>query len=1051
VPRQNLLLVDGDTRSRRVLEVSLRKSGFSVTTAEDIDQALLVLEHGEPDLIISDTRLPGRDGFEFCTEVKNNPDWAGIPFVFLTSAKAIEDKVRGLELGVEDYLVKPIYIKEVTTRLRMLMQRKQREKLESKNAARTKFTGQLADMAVVDLFQTIEISRKSGTIQFETDLGDATIWFRDGTIIDAGMGRLQAEQAVYRLLGMAEGAFAVEFKPINRNPVIKESTQGLLMEGLRRVDEWGRLLEQLPALDSILSVDRSVVADLPEGLLSPDLEEVMLRFDGRRSIIEVVDDTGRDDLEALETISNLFFQGLVTNIRVDDDSVDDVQLGDSSTALKLEAWDVPTTSPALDFFQPATPSAESGPHAIPSEIPPMPSFPSSIPDVGEDGLGLVAGLPEETPSLGEGLTPLHDQGPTEDPFHVFDGGAAASISSTLPLDSPPDADRLGNSSASGPRPRRPSASDPDHSVDTLAERLSAIVDSNDEVDPLLHTAPLDPGPILRSREVSAAQTRIQREEAARKHVQAELERREAERSGVNAFPEADSDRGTESETEASTSTAPSSVERAVEVAERRARDRSMTESMFIAPRPAPVVVNDDDDDDDGDGDDGDDGDGDNKETSPSPDTEIPAQISSASSSGLSRPEPKPPKVEARRLASPAPRTESSWTKPPSLSDLGLDFGKPKPELDDGPAAPTTKPGVGSTADPTAPDTPADADDQDVAQSTAAQSSRGHMVDSGAISETHGEITPKKDDEFAPVEVKIAEPAQETIASPRSSVTVHSRTSDREPSAANEHIAPIPSIEDEADPAKTGLWITVGILASVALALFLFRDSIFTDPGGSGVDPSDSSAGGDAAADTTADAGVTPPTDLRRDDLDVGARPDPAGSGMGSDSEPAESTDDADTGTDSGSDSGSGSDEPGAGTAEDELTPEQLTAIEIKLKSAERFFKNYQRADQAAALIDEILEIAPTHAATLLLRAEVLAEQGELEDALAAAKRATMTDPDLARAFSALGGLYEATGDKPAALKAYKHFLELEPHGHYSGAIRGQIRRLEREMAKESAN
>ncbi len=173
--------------------------------------------------------------------------------------------------------------------------------------------------------------------------------------------------------------------------------------------------------------------------------------------------------------------------------------------------------------------------------------------------------------------------------------------------------------------------------------------------------------------------------------------------------------------------------------------------------------------------------------------------------------------------------------------------------------------------------------------------------------------------------------------------------------------------------------------------------------------------------------------------------------MGSDSEPAESTDDADTGTDSGSDSGSGSDEPGAGTAEDELTPEQLTAIEIKLKSAERFFKNYQRADQAAALIDEILEIAPTHAATLLLRAEVLAEQGELEDALAAAKRATMTDPDLARAFSALGGLYEATGDKPAALKAYKHFLELEPHGHYSGAIRGQIRRLEREMAKESAN
>jgi DNA-binding response OmpR family regulator len=415
VARQNLLLVDGDTRSRRVLEVSLRKAGFSVTTAEDLDQALLVLQHGEPDLIISDTRLPGKDGFAFCTEVKKNPKWAGIPFVFLTSAKAIEDKVRGLELGVEDYLVKPIFIKEVTTRLRMLMQRKQREKLESKNAARTKFTGHLADMAVVDLFQTIEISRKSGTIDFETALGDATIWFRDGTIIDAEMGRLQAEQAVYRLLGLQDGSFAVEFKNINRNPVIKESTQGLLMEGMRRVDEWGRLLEQLPALDEVLAVDRAALSELPDDLLPPELVEVLKRFDGRRSIIAVVDETGKDDLEALEAISTLFFQGLLTP-QLDEDG-ESVRLGDSSTALQLEAWgDVPT--PAAEYFKPAKVTTESGPHAVPVEVPPMPSYPHQAASV-RMGDGLVAGLPDETPSLGEGLTPLHDASDKDDDDPMF--------------------------------------------------------------------------------------------------------------------------------------------------------------------------------------------------------------------------------------------------------------------------------------------------------------------------------------------------------------------------------------------------------------------------------------------------------------------------------------------------------------------------------------------------------------------------------------------------------------------------------------------------------
>ncbi|WP_181197136.1 response regulator, partial [Enhygromyxa salina] len=520
-----------------MLEVSLRKAGFSVTTAEDIDQALLVLEHGEPDLIISDTRLPGKDGFAFCTEVKKNSKWAGIPFVFLTSAKAIEDKVRGLELGVEDYLVKPIYIKEVTTRLRMLMQRKQREKLESKNAARTKFTGHLADMAVVDLFQTIEISRKSGTIDFETDLGDATIWFRDGTIIDAEMGRLQAEQAVYRLLGLTDGSFAVEFKNINRNPVIKESTQSLLMEGMRRVDEWGRLLEQLPALDEVLAVDRTAVAELPDDLLPPELVEVLRRFDGRRTIIEVVDDTGKDDLEALEAISTLFFQGLLTP-SVDGDLAD-VSLGDSSTALQLEAWgEVPTT--AIEYFKPAKVTTESGPHAVPVEVPPMPSYPHEA-AAPPDGDGLVAGLPDETPSLGEGLTPLHDPGSDDDddddPMFRDIANRFQALESGADVGEPQPELRQGGSEGSWGPP--PSAADsgpiddeplpplPEDGLAALDHKLSAIVDSASDSGAFAHTEPIDPEETQR-RQIEAAQNRIEQEDAARKRVIAEVDRREAE-------------------------------------------------------------------------------------------------------------------------------------------------------------------------------------------------------------------------------------------------------------------------------------------------------------------------------------------------------------------------------------------------------------------------------------------------------------------------------------------------------------------------------------------
>jgi len=251
VAKQSLLLVDGDVKSLRVLEVSLKKAGFNVTTAVNGIDALEKVETSHPDLVISDIRMPEMDGFEFCRLLKQAPAWADIPFIFLTSEKSVEDKIRGLELGVEDYLTKPIYLKEILTRVRILLQKKERASLQEKKDTKTKFAGQLSDMAVVDLIQTIEISRKSGVIHFTSGSRRGAIFFRNGKVIDAECGSLQGADAVYRLLIWVDGQFEVEFKNVRRKDVIDLSSQGLLMEGMRRVDEWGRLLEQLPPLESL--------------------------------------------------------------------------------------------------------------------------------------------------------------------------------------------------------------------------------------------------------------------------------------------------------------------------------------------------------------------------------------------------------------------------------------------------------------------------------------------------------------------------------------------------------------------------------------------------------------------------------------------------------------------------------------------------------------------------------------------------------------------------------------------------------------------------------
>jgi CheY-like chemotaxis protein/Flp pilus assembly protein TadD len=315
VAKQSLLVVDGDQKSLRVLEVSLRKAGFNVTAASSGTDALAKVETAAPDLIISDTQMPEMDGFTFCERLKHNPDWADIPFIFLTHQKDLEDKVRGLELGVEDYLTKPIYIKELVTRVKILLQKsKTRINIVDKGQQanqKTKFAGQLSDIAVVDLIQTIEISRKSGVVHFRNPEGRrAAIYFRNGKVIDAELGRLTGADAVYRLLVWADGQFEMEFKNVRRKDEIELSSQALLMEGMRRVDEWGRLCEQLPPLETVFEVDYKELAERLSEI--PDEVNAILRlFDGKRSLIQVVDDSTFGDLEALNIISKLYFEGLI--------------------------------------------------------------------------------------------------------------------------------------------------------------------------------------------------------------------------------------------------------------------------------------------------------------------------------------------------------------------------------------------------------------------------------------------------------------------------------------------------------------------------------------------------------------------------------------------------------------------------------------------------------------------------------------------------------------------------------------------------------------------
>ena len=357
--KQQLLLVDSDPKSLRVTEVSLKSAGFSVVTAVNGVDAFDKITLSAPDLIISDTRMPEMDGFELCKKLKQDKRFAAIPFVFLTNDKSVTDKVRGLELGVDDYLSRPIYIKEIVTRIRLLLQRKENQQIEHKDPKASGFSGNLSEMGLVDLLQTFEVGRKSGQVRIQLGDRSANMWFREGKVIDVEVGALGGEAAFYRLLTYTEGLFFIEFHPIDRPDRIPLSSQGLLLEGMRRLDERNRILELLPPLNTVFDVDYKLLpAKLPT--LPDEVNGLLRLFDGRRTLQQVVEESAFDDVPALSIIKRLHQQGLLLDVTQHTQK----PANEAQNAEEVAKWArLPTPAPVAPAASAAPTAAAAAPEA----------------------------------------------------------------------------------------------------------------------------------------------------------------------------------------------------------------------------------------------------------------------------------------------------------------------------------------------------------------------------------------------------------------------------------------------------------------------------------------------------------------------------------------------------------------------------------------------------------------------------------------------------------------------------------------------------------------
>ncbi len=120
-----ILVVDDQPTIADLMNQLLTMSGYDVVTATDAQQAEAEVHRQPPDLILSDVRMPGKSGYEFCRDLKSDPATRLIPFVLITGLSDSTDKVRGIEAGADDFLNKPVLAEELKARVKSLLRVKE--------------------------------------------------------------------------------------------------------------------------------------------------------------------------------------------------------------------------------------------------------------------------------------------------------------------------------------------------------------------------------------------------------------------------------------------------------------------------------------------------------------------------------------------------------------------------------------------------------------------------------------------------------------------------------------------------------------------------------------------------------------------------------------------------------------------------------------------------------------------------------------------------------------------------------------------------------------
>ncbi|HVH86701.1 MAG TPA: response regulator [Terriglobales bacterium] len=207
-------------------------------------EALLRVVEEAPDLIISDFNMPGLNGKQLIEKVRGRSQTARLPAILIGTRGEINEQLRSMQDQLEDLLEKPFFVKEISARIKRVVDKISLEKLARAAPGESVVRGNLQQMNTMDLFQSLELGHKNCRLSLINKSDRCDIYFVDGQINHALYGKVRGDAAVFKVLTWTEGQFEIDFSGTSKEHSTTRSTQSLLMEGLRLLDESNRDAEE---------------------------------------------------------------------------------------------------------------------------------------------------------------------------------------------------------------------------------------------------------------------------------------------------------------------------------------------------------------------------------------------------------------------------------------------------------------------------------------------------------------------------------------------------------------------------------------------------------------------------------------------------------------------------------------------------------------------------------------------------------------------------------------------------------------------------------------